>query len=435
MHPTIHTLTCPIFLPRCPPLGVRIECDKPKVAAVLDVMLRAKIDDLFARGCWFEARYFESLSKHFCRALESAITAVRAARQALLRPGGRSGGGDRGRRASLFSTASVLFNQSSVEPVGDDGGGCSGVRGNGSRKVGGVRVYYGVGGGEGMQSVSALSALKARLRWRGAGEAAGCGGGVTAGVEGRWMKQTGTSLLAWAVLCDDADAVEEALLVGGRGGSFQEMVGGARKKERKKELSRLLQRGLPKKVPALTLVAKMAPLHMAMAFAGPAVVELLLAAGASPTACTGTGYDPLQMAAIFGSVENIKLWLRWHPSWNLERVDKQLGNTCLVWGAASGGGKSLAVMELFLKAGASADAVNALGGNLLHCAVINPDLTSEDMRALLLLPQLRDEVPRLLRMPLVPRTCKWKIVFKVRSQNVCWWEQGGIVLTDVHNAY
>ena len=112
-------------------VAIDVKTDKPASQApgfspfftsISDVMLRAKIDDLFARGCWFEARYFESLSKHFCRALESAITAVRAARQALLRPGGRSGGGDRGRRASLFSTASVLFNQSSVEPVGDDGG-------------------------------------------------------------------------------------------------------------------------------------------------------------------------------------------------------------------------------------------------------------------------------------------------------------------------
>eukprot|EP00947_MAST-08B_sp_MAST-8B-sp1_P004820 g4820.t1 len=156
----------------------------------------------------------------------------------------------------------------------------------------------------------------------------------------------------------------------------------------------------------------MTPLHMAMVCASPAVVEALLDAGAAPTARTGggSGFDPLHFAAAAGSVENIKAWLRRFPSWDLERRDKLSGSTALLWA-----GRSLAVTKTLLEAGARADAVHHGGGDLLIQAAGNPDMKPNDFRALLALPQVRALVDDLLNMPMVPRTCKWKLVFKVNG--------------------
>eukprot|EP00947_MAST-08B_sp_MAST-8B-sp1_P006405 g6405.t1 len=154
-----------------------------------------------------------------------------------------------------------------------------------------------------------------------------------------------------------------------------------------------------------------------MSFASPAVVEALLDAGASPTALVGggMGFDPLHLAAISGSVENIEAWLRRFPSWDLERRDKQVGQTALLLGALTGAGRSFAVTKALLEAGARADAVYHAGGNLLHQATGNPDMKPNDFRALLALPQVRALVDDLLNMPFVSRTCKWKLTFKVNG--------------------
>jgi hypothetical protein len=152
-------------------------------------------------------------------------------------------------------------------------------------------------------------------------------------------------------------------------------------------------------------------------FASPAVVEALLDAGAAPTARTGggTGYDPLHLAAVGGAVENIEAWLRRFPSWDLERRDKLVGNTALLWGALTGAGRSLAVTKTLLEAGARADAVNHVGANLPNMAAANPGMKPNDFRTLLALPQVRGLVDDLLNMPQVPRTCKWKLITKVNG--------------------
>ena len=272
-----------------------------------------------------------------------------------------------------------------------------------------------------------VAALQARLRWR-----RGPGGNEDGNKEEKeWCKETGTSLLWWASTCNDVAAVK--VLLGKGGGDAppsSSSVGGASlsgpasasvvddagaRRKNVKSIRKELKRGLRRAWPALTLPAGVTPLHTAMAFASPAVVEVLLDAGAAPTARTGggTGFDPLHVAAIWGAVENIEAWLRRFPSWDLERRDKLVGSTALLFGAATGAGRSLAVTKTLLEAGARADAVNHTGGNLLAYAASNPDMKPNDFRTLLALPQVRGLVDELLNMPMVPRTCKWKLIFKV----------------------
>ena len=232
-----------------------------------------------------------------------------------------------------------------------------------------------------------VAALAARLHWR---------TGQSREEEERWCKRTGTSLLLWAVTCNDLAATE--VLLGAEGGRKH------------------LERGLRRAWPGLSLWAKSTPLHMAMSFAGPDVVEALLDAGASPEARTGgNGNDPLHSAAMCGSVENIEAWLRRHPSWDLERREKIAGCTALMIGLfpLQQCGRSLAVADALLSRGAKADAVQNSGGNILHFVAGNPDMKPDDLAALLALPQVHAVVGDLLNVPCLPRNRLYKLLSSV----------------------
>ena len=93
-----------------------------------------------------------------------------------------------------------------------------------------------------------------------------------------------------------------------------------------------------------------------------------------------------------------------------------LTNMCflLLWGAQFAAGRSLAVVSMFLEAGARVDARNYFGANLLHLGAGNLDLSPGDLRAILALSEVHAEAPRLLRMPQVPRTCLISLFYMVR---------------------
>ena len=327
-----------------------VDCDKVKAALVIEDMLSAKMDDLFKQKRWLEARYFVAMSKYLRRGLEGATVAVRAARrEQTCRPCADVSS------KSVMASASSKYRASLQKATSHDGEFDAGT----------------------------VSGLKAKLRWRGEAE------------EEAWAKETGTSLLWWATFSDDLAALRTVLAASEGGGSCEE----------------LLRRGPTRTWHALSIWPTQTALHTAMSYARPAVVEALLDAGASPIARTGGDmrFEPVHMAVYVGAADNIEAWARRFPDWDWERPDGR-GHTAIhLAGHAPHG--LLTIVKTLLAAGAKVDAIHFFGGNLLTSAVQNGNMTPDNLRALLALPQVRAVAHRLLRRPVEPVGWKMDAIF------------------------
>lgn len=140
---------------------------------------------------------------------------------------------------------------------------------------------------------SPLWRLEQRLRFR------------SPSIEKEFFKSTGTSLVFWAALDDNSEALTELLAP-------------------PNSANPSLSIGLTNAWPALTLFKYMTPLHAAVAFSGWRTVEVLLDGGAPPAALTdsSTGFTPLLLACMAGRADLIKRWLQRSPSTDLEFRDK-----------------------------------------------------------------------------------------------------------------
>ena len=331
-----------------------VDCDKVKAALVIDEMLTAKIDDLFRQGRWFEARCFVAMSTYLRRGLEGATVAVRAARR------------EQQSRADKLSSKSLLACASSKYKAS-------------LRKA--TTCH------DGEFDTGTVSGLKSKLRWRGESE------------EEAWAKETGTSLLWWAAFSDDLAALRAVLAAG---------EGGASHPSGRKEL---LRRGPTRTWSALSVWSAQTALHTSMAYARPAVVEALLDAGASPIARTGGDmrFEPVHMSMLTGAADNVRAWARRFPEWDWERPDGR-GHTA-VHLAGHAPHAVLTLVKTLLAAGARVDAVHFFGGHLLTSVVQNGNMTPDELRAILALPQVRAVAYRLLRRPVEPVGCKMDAMF------------------------
>ena len=258
--------------------------------------MRAKINDLFAQGRLFEARFYTTLSPWFQRGIEQEFAAVAFARQDDGGGGGGGGGGDSGGKvggggghaeALLVALGAGAASATRTATL-------CGVKEEGKESVGGHEA-----------DSSAVAALKERLRWRGEEE------------EEQWGKDTGSSLIFWAAAGNDLDALQALLYSRGhtRGGTSPSPSAST-------AVRRDLRRALKRAWPSLALAAKQTPLHVAMWIASKEVVRSLLDAGADPTCRLGAGdVSPLFSAAsMLGQEGNAQEWLERFPRWNLEQV-------------------------------------------------------------------------------------------------------------------
>lgn len=224
-------------------------------------------------------------------------------------------------------------------------------------------------------SCEQICKLRQALRWNGGD------------VERLKSKETGTSLLFWAVLSNNLPCVRVLL--------------------RNDEVrANDVNRRLKLKRPDLS-VSMMTPLMFSAGFSSPEIVMALLEAGADPYAQETNYGDAFMAAATHGRVDNLVAWMNRFPSWDLERRNS-FGNTALHMAIIFGPSKLPAVKYL-LGAGANIEAVNYFGANVLHLATINIDLGNENVMRYL----LERSPPQLLNAPQHPQTLTWRVLFWV----------------------
>ena len=215
--------------------------------------------------------------------------------------------------------------RSAGDDEGDDGGGDG----------------EGGGGDGGATQCGALSRLKQRLRWTERDDAA----------------RAGWSLLAWAVLADD-EAATRALLA----------LPSARREVDRPQPGR----------PEWFVQPGMTSLHLAMAYACPAIVAALLDRGADSRAVSANGCSPLFGAACFGRTENVLLWYARFPGYKIRR-EYDIGAVPLD-GAFDFGPNKLATARVLIAHGADVADVADLGCTPLMFAAGNEDASPEWIR-------------------------------------------------------
>lgn len=132
----------------------------------------------------------------------------------------------------------------------------------------------------------------------------------------------------------------------------------------------------------LGLPGSLRPIHVAMTFGSPTIVNALLDAGASPFVLDNVGDDAFHLAAIFGRVDCIDTWLARFPAWNLERGNTIFGGVPLGV-AVNMGSHKYAVTKHLLDVGASVHALSKTGGTILSAACDNVDADPATLRLLI----------------------------------------------------
>ena len=197
---------------------------------------------------------------------------------------------------------------------------------------------------------SALTALRTRLRWRKEEED-----------DDKQLQK----LLVYAVVSDDVGAVATLL------GSLAFSLAGS-----PADVPAKLQQGLT--LAGAVTLAEFSSLHLPLAeatvlmlaawYASPAVLELLLDAGAPPTEYCG-GHDAIMMACMAGHTDNVRFWLERFSDWEIDRVSSPAEHTALSLAAL--GRPDVGVLTLLHERGASMEHVDAYGKSILMCACSN----------------------------------------------------------------
>eukprot|EP00938_MAST-03A_sp_MAST-3A-sp1_P002860 g2860.t1 len=105
-------------------------------------------------------------------------------------------------------------------------------------------------------------------------------------------------------------------------------------------------------------------LHIAMAGTSFDIITLLLEYGADSFETDVAGNDPLMFASIFGHTDNVKLWLKRFPDWDLERKNKVVGGVALGQTVYMGPHR-LELVKVLLEHGASTGFKNFSGASIL----------------------------------------------------------------------
>ena len=332
-------------------------CDKEKIVPVIRAMLAAKVAHLFGIGRIFEARYLVCVEHWLMRGLRG-IQKERAL------PADESKAVEESKTAAPGHVQEELTVSPRVRAASAD---LDGSTEDSLR----------------LATATSTDDLRERLRW-GSDEQ-----------EVAFTNATGTTLLFWAVLSNSINVVRD-LLSGGEGDERPQKVA---------DLVRPIKHAWPNAL----FVAKMLPIHLAMAYGGWEIVDALLDAGADPFARDKAGADGLFWAALNGRPNNIRRWLARFPDWNLERTDAVAKQTAFTIAVNLGGGNSLPAAKALLEAGANPQHRIQTGNSVLHFAAINPDCTPELVDYLLT--QNAASTRALVDRNAAPRSCLWRTIF------------------------
>ena len=365
--------------------GAFMKCDKLKIGLVLDVMLTAKIDQLFLAENWMAGRYFICFTHWMRRGLDAPSMVF---------------------KRNMGSRDSFIGNVEAFRKSTNGGE----TTGDGESKDKGVGDGDGDGKGEGGKSIpeaspahwSALQKFtkSGQLTWGSAApflETLHWRFGDR-GAEDDFARSTGTSPIFWATLANE----HAALLT---------IIDVIRKHDGAAALVEMVSRAITSPYPQFSMAIFTTPLHMAMAWCSWNVVSTLLDVGADPKALCGSPrryISPAHTAAMFGRSDNVTRWAAKFGDAATNRPDPFLGSSTLTWGLKFGGGQSLAVFRAGLRCGADAARPTLWGATALHVACSNPDTNGALVRTMLARPEVFGQLERGQR----PTTLKWKTVFR-----------------------
>jgi len=213
--------------------------------------------------------------------------------------------------------------------------------------------------------------------------------------DGEWFDRDGISVLLYAIAADNTMLVRSLL----------ELVHGVKDKE--KQL-RCLVSAVPKKgFSKVGITSRMNSLCVAMFMSSPNIVEMLLRSGIDPHNCADAkGIDPFMFACVTAKIDNLRCWLRFVKSWNVNRRNMFNGATALHTAVYLGASKHKLKLVKFLveNCGARVDVVNNAGSTVLSGVVECEDVDPHVLEFILSQPGV--DVNRHRKS----RTAKWRLI-------------------------
>jgi ankyrin repeat protein len=372
--------------------GVKVPCDKLKIALILEQMNRTKVRHLFHEKRLFMARFFACIEHWLTRGLEAQTQMVITSRRRNLQ--GKEKGANHAflRKPSLAQTAETAdgvaskiaawrqASKMSRNSMNTSARRLSRMNPKEATDLTGSAASFLKAAGDSI----AMKAFRIKIEWSGDLS------------EQEWMDESGTTFLFWAVLANNCAVVGELI-----------------RHSDPTQLGVYLAKGLTENWPTLSLQKDTTVLAVAASFCNWEMVKLLLNAGADPRARFGKARTTaLMMAGMFGRVKVLDNWMKRlrhkigqaskklvtavvssgdhggrgnaETRWHLGQRDKVGGLTALAFGIFfAPGSRSLAVARTIIATGANPSCRNIMGGTLLHLAASNPDASGELIRGLL----------------------------------------------------
>jgi len=216
-----------------------------------------------------------------------------------------------------------------------------------------------------------------------------------------WFDRDGISILAYAIMDDNKEVVRELLR------ELEHTIQGEAYR------FHLLESRLRKNL-TFGLTKDSSSLAIAMMFASPEIVNMLLQAGCDPKSDDKFGSDPFMCGALYRRVENLKIWIDHFPNWNINKKGRYTGFSALTaatW-VGSHNHTQLDTLRFLIESGADVDFRTVTGGNILTVASELHDLDPKVLRFLLTtLRDLSDEdqfVDLVVNHRKSPSTLLWK---------------------------
>jgi len=209
-----------------------------------------------------------------------------------------------------------------------------------------------------------LTSLKRYLRWN---ESKG---------DKAWFDKGGVSILHYGILTHNISAVRELLV--------------SLPKSMSRQRRRLLESRLPQKgFLSLGIPGGCTSLMNAVSFSTPAIVELLLKAGADPYAKSSIGGDCVNYIGVFNRSNALSNWCRRFSDWDFNNRRDNIAGGLAISSAAYMGQNKVEIVRSLIAHGADPKATDYRGSSLLHCICDNDD-ADLDLLHYLLSDKVRD---------------------------------------------